>query len=736
MVITAHNEGRLLRPTLRSVASALECVVDAGNTAELLIVCDSADDVVLSEARRWCTLSDLGYDVRMIEVALGESGASRNAGAYEAQGEYVAFVDGDDLVSSNYLDDALRLLRASDAPTIIHPEYVVSFGARSLLWRTESTRTHDVSYRDLIRHNLWPSSAVTRRDVYLDHPYRTLPPEKGYGPEDWVWNIDTSAAGVVHDVAPDTVFFYRVREQGGVNSRHSVSILPVFDFEGLKRHLPIPGTQPGSSSSPDRRSFPQRAYAILLPFARWSTRWLSFEAKHGIYRAARGVMRTVTGSGKRATNRVRPAVAAALSAAAEIDPAVSWTAHSFQKLPIWLARDDGYAECLEAALDQLDRRGGALVAVPWIGVGGADIVSLNYAKALAGTDRFRDRTTILGTFLPERTVRELIPESINYVHLDSRWLELAPHIRRRLIAQLIVLVRPELLVSVNCFHVTEALQDHHGQILDGTRAYATLFAFDRIGEGYPVNPITDDSQRTYLDAIDGLLTDNSTTEMLIEEILALPPERVLVHRQPAMDETPALNRDTNAYRDDRFSDMAPFTLVWPHRLDDEKRPDVVVALSRELRRRQIPARIEVWGQRVLTPAGTSLLRDLKEAGAIYRGPYSGGLASLDTNRYHALLLTSKSEGLPLVLVQSLLLGLPAIASRVGGVPDIIVHETTGLLTNGPDDIAGYADAVERLMADIEFRRELIENGYAFAVSHHSWAAFARTVGDTFATDLR
>ncbi|MBU4556180.1 MAG: glycosyltransferase family 2 protein, partial [Actinobacteria bacterium] len=169
-VVTAHKEGRLLRPTLRSVAGALTRLVEAGHSAELLIMCDSADETVLREARRWCALSNLSFAVRMNEVMFGESGASRNAGAVAAQGAFLAFVDGDDLVSSSYFVAALQILRATSSPVILHPEYVVSFGARSLLWRTESTRIHGVSYRDLIRHNLWPSSAVTRRDVYLEHP--------------------------------------------------------------------------------------------------------------------------------------------------------------------------------------------------------------------------------------------------------------------------------------------------------------------------------------------------------------------------------------------------------------------------------------------------------------------------------------------------------------------------------------------------------------------------------------
>lgn len=742
VVITTHAEGRLLRPTLRSAAAAISAAVAAGTTSELLIVCDNADRATLEESRRWQSRNDLTFSIRILEVSLGESGAARNAGAGAAAGEYVSFVDGDDLVSENYFASAVDVLREATGPAIVHPEYVISFGARSVIWRTDATDHGEVSYLDLVRHNLWPSSAVTRRELYLQHPYQSLHPGSGYGPEDWVWNIDTSVAGITHLTAPDSVFFYRVRERGGGNNRHALSILPPFDLASLRDTLPVPPNPEAPPADPQPRArgirgLGHRVYATALPLVRWSTSWLSFEAKHAIYRGVRWLFRLGAGQPEiPPPPTVPPAVAAALKQATTIDPAVSWTANRVLSLPVWHAHDDGYAAYLESAVEQIGERGRAIVLVPWLGVGGADLVSLNYAKALNASPEYSGRVTILATSLADRSRREFIPSSLNFVQLDERWLELDQGMRNRLLAQLVVLVRPELVVSVNCYHFTEALPTYARQILDGTRAFITLFAFDRIGPGYPVNPITDDSHREYLDLIDGIITDNTTTAGLIADILALPPERTLVHRQPALDDVPPLTTESAAYQDESFSVERPFRLVWPHRLDGEKRPDVLVRLAKELQRRSIPAVIEVWGQRVLTVDGDSLMHDLESAGVIYRGPYSGGLSALPTDEYHALLLTSQSEGLPLVLVQSLLLGLPVISSDVGGVHDIIVADETGLLVSGPDDIDGFANAVETLLHDPTRRRELIQHGYDFAVEKHSWKSFQTTADDAFAPRAR
>ncbi len=206
VVVTVHAEDRLLRPTLRSVDDAIRAVVASGARTELLLVADNATPRTRELAAEWAA-STHEYEVRVLDTTLGESGAARNAGALSARGEFVAFIDGDDLVSENYLSASLDLLREEEE-VVAHPEHVLSFGARSLLWKTDSATRDRVDYRDLIRHNLWPASSVARRSIYLRYPYRSLPPESGFGPEDWIWNIDTTAAGIRHESVPDTIFFY------------------------------------------------------------------------------------------------------------------------------------------------------------------------------------------------------------------------------------------------------------------------------------------------------------------------------------------------------------------------------------------------------------------------------------------------------------------------------------------------------------------------------------------------
>jgi len=71
------------------------------------------------------------------------------------------------------------------------------------------------------------------------------------------------------------------------------------------------------------------------------------------------------------------------------------------------------------------------------------------------------------------------------------------------------------------------------------------------------------------------------------------------------------------------------------------------------------------------------------------------LAGLD-----ALLLTSREEGLPYVLLEAMSAGCPVLATAVGGIPEVIEDGRTGFLV-APGDVAAAAQAILALARDPE-----------------------------------
>lgn len=64
----------------------------------------------------------------------------------------------------------------------------------------------------------------------------------------------------------------------------------------------------------------------------------------------------------------------------------------------------------------------------------------------------------------------------------------------------------------------------------------------------------------------------------------------------------------------------------------------------------------------------------------------------------ACLLTSITEAIPLTLIEAMATSLPCIGSRVGGVPEVISEDETGLLAEPRDDRA-FAESIARLISD-------------------------------------
>ena len=90
-------------------------------------------------------------------------------------------------------------------------------------------------------------------------------------------------------------------------------------------------------------------------------------------------------------------------------------------------------------------------------------------------------------------------------------------------------------------------------------------------------------------------------------------------------------------------------------------------------------------------------------------PTAGVAAALDAAT--TLVLPSRSEGMGRVLVEAFCRGRPAIASRVGGIVDLVRDGENGLLVP-PQDPQALADALVRVLSDGALAARLAEGARA------------------------
>jgi glycosyltransferase involved in cell wall biosynthesis len=71
----------------------------------------------------------------------------------------------------------------------------------------------------------------------------------------------------------------------------------------------------------------------------------------------------------------------------------------------------------------------------------------------------------------------------------------------------------------------------------------------------------------------------------------------------------------------------------------------------------------------------------------------------------AFLLTSVSEGIPVTVIEAMAVGVPVVATAVGGMPELITDRVSGLLVPA-GDVIGIADALIEISRDEELRNSL------------------------------
>ena len=141
-------------------------------------------------------------------------------------------------------------------------------------------------------------------------------------------------------------------------------------------------------------------------------------------------------------------------------------------------------------------------------------------------------------------------------------------------------------------------------------------------------------------------------------------------------------------------------------------------------RLQAPTRIAVFGdgplRGVLSGRAASLGLD-----AVFHGHVADPwerLAEADV-----FVLPSRAENMPIAILEAMALALPVVATRVGGVPELVADGETGLLVD-PDDAAGLANALDSLLSDPRRAAAMGRAGAARAAEDFDQAKLAlRTV---------
>jgi len=154
------------------------------------------------------------------------------------------------------------------------------------------------------------------------------------------------------------------------------------------------------------------------------------------------------------------------------------------------------------------------------------------------------------------------------------------------------------------------------------------------------------------------------------------------------------------------------TMICVGRLSPEKGQAGLLLAFAKLRARHPELRLRLVGD---GPDRASLESLAKELGLSDAMTFAGRLPEEDTlaeiARADLLVLPSFMEGLPIVLMEAMAVGVPVVASRVAGIPELVEDDVTGLLIT-PSHWDELASRIDFLLGDQAVRDRLTKQAKA------------------------
>ncbi len=353
--------------------------------------------------------------------------------------------------------------------------------------------------------------------------------------------------------------------------------------------------------------------------------------------------------------------------------------------------------------------------VPWLVKGGADLVVINYVQSLT-IQHLARHIAVISTLNVDSPWKERLPEQTRFIELGKRYHWLWPEEQEKLLIRLLVQNRPKIIHNINS-DLGYRVFVKYGKALQGmSKLYASSFCLDMTEEGkyagYPVWYLPE-----CFDILEALLSENRIHLEILEELYAFDREKMYVHYQPV---APVPKRKQF---DERYLNKETFNILWAGRLDRQKRPDILIRIAEKCK--ALPFRFHVYGSTVLdADLYTKRFEELENIS--YHGQFDG-LPSVDVNYYDIFLYTSQWDGMPNVLLEAVSLGLPVIASDVGGIRELIVHEKTGFLITPYTDADVYADCLRYIFENRSMLAEIADNAFQLLAERHSWGVFNENI---------
>lgn len=160
--------------------------------------------------------------------------------------------------------------------------------------------------------------------------------------------------------------------------------------------------------------------------------------------------------------------------------------------------------------------------------------------------------------------------------------------------------------------------------------------------------------------------------------------------------------DTSRFSAPARRTTGPLRVVFVGRFDEQKGIDVLLTAWRAVEDR---AQLHLYGAGWQEGEYRELAARLALRGVSFQGKVERGAMPAILQQADALCLPSRYENLPLAILEAMACAVPVIATRVGGIPEVVVDGRNGLLVE-PNDVSALGRALSLVVDDATLRHRL------------------------------
>jgi glycosyltransferase involved in cell wall biosynthesis len=237
----------------------------------------------------------------------------------------------------------------------------------------------------------------------------------------------------------------------------------------------------------------------------------------------------------------------------------------------------------------------------------------------------------------------------------------------------------------------------------------------------------EESYKQLLAGASGLI---GVSREMVDKLISLGAPSAKVHHQPC-------GVDCSLFEGGQPGKASP-TFLSVGRLVEKKAPHLTIAAFADVWRRRPDARLRIIGDGPLMGVCVDLAAGLGIRDAVtFLGAQPSGQVQIELRRARGFLqhsveaLDGDREGTPVAVIEASSTGLPVVATRHGGIPDVVVDQEMGYLVS-ERDVTAMSEAILRLVDHPELASELGARGRSrvqarFSMRHsveHLWRVLA------------